>query len=309
MVESPGAGATKNNATLQGKAVLLTGASSGIGREAARLLAARGARLALVARREERLRGLAAELAAEGGDQPVVLAADLAQRGVAADLAAQAMAKLGRIDVLVNNAGASIQALGWVGGDRDEARAVFETNVWIPLALVAAVAPEMVARGHGVIVNTGSMVQVSPFPHLGHYTASRAALALMTQTLRLELEPRGVRVVEVALGPVDTAASTENRLLKGGAGWLEGWPGLGRLEDAAEALVAAIEGSVSGVIIYPRILNLVYALPALGRRHARRVAKQTDLTDTSLRVGGSSGSPEIQEARERFEAGRTVGAR
>src|SRR2546422_898074 len=135
------------------------------------------------------------------------------------------------------NAGASIQALTWVAGDRGEARAVVETNVWSPLALVAAVAPQMVERGEGGIVNTSSMVQVAPFPHLGHYCASRAALASITQTLQLELGPRGVRVVEVALGAVDTAGSSENRVLRGGAQWLDGRPGLGNLHDAARALV------------------------------------------------------------------------
>src|SRR5207248_6503511 len=98
----------------------------------------------------------------------------------------------------------------------------------------------MVERGTGVIVNTGSMVQVSPFPHLGHYCASRAALASVTQTLRLELSTRGIRVVEVALGAIDTAASTENRVLRGGPQWLDGRPGLGKLNDAAWTLVRAV---------------------------------------------------------------------
>src|SRR5439155_13927128 len=158
-------------------------------------------------------------------------------------------------DVLINNAGASIQGLTWVAGDRQEARMVFETNLWSPLALAAAVAPQMVARGEGVIVNTGSMVQASPFPHLGHYSASRAALALVTQTMYLELAPRGVRVVEVALGAVDTAGSTENRVLEGGAQWLDGTPGLGKLEEAALALVRAVETDVQGVVFYPRAMR------------------------------------------------------
>jgi short-subunit dehydrogenase len=294
--------------SMKGKNVLLTGASSGIGEEAARLLAARGASLALVARREDRLLRLGRDLATAGHGPPLVLAADLGEPGQAAEVAAIAIEGLGQIDVLVNNAGASMQSLTWVAGDRGEARALFETNVWSPLALVAAVAPQMVERGAGVIVNTGSMVQVSPFPHLGHYCASRAALASITQTLQLELGPRGVRVVEVALGAVDTAASSENRVLRGGPQWLDGRPGLGRLEDAALALVRAVEGPAEGVVFYPRVMRWVHAFPGLGRRHARAAAAKTDLSDTSMRVGGSTGTAEIRTAREAWERKRTRAA-
>lgn len=286
---------------INGKRVLLTGASSGIGEEAAKRLAARGARLALVARREERLHRVADEIARASHPRPEVIAADLGVRGTAAQVARRAVDALGPIDVLVNNAGASIQALTWLPGDSDEARSVFETNLWSPMALVAALAPDMVARGEGVIVNTGSMAQVSPFPHLGHYSASRAALGLITQAMRLELPPRGVRVVELALGPVDTAGSTENRLLQGAPEWLDGRPGIGRLDEAAEALVRAVEGDMNGVVFYPRVLRWVHMLPGLGRRYARRAASEADLADTTVRVGGSSGSPEIRAQRDAWE--------
>ena len=269
---------------MDGRRVLFTGASSGIGREAARMLAARGARLALVARRADRLEELAGEVAGDGGPVPVVLAADLSVRGAAEEVARQAEERLGGVDVLVNNAGSSMQGLTWVAGDREEARAVLETNLWSPLALVAALAPRMIERGEGVIVNTGSMARVSPFPHLGHYSASRAALASITQTMDLELRPRGIRIVELALGPVDTDASRANRVLQGGPEWLDGRPGIGRVEDAARALVAAIEGPADGVVFYPRVMRWPHALPALGRRHARAAARRADITDTTVRA-------------------------
>lgn len=261
--------------------VLLTGASSGIGAEAARMLGERGAELVLVARRGDRLRDLASEIAAAGGTEPQVVEADLSRPGAAGAVAEQA----GEVDVLVNNAGSSVQGLTWIAGDREEARAVFETNVWSPVALVAAVVPSMLERGRGAIVNTGSMAQVSPFPHLGHYAASRAALASITETMRLELTPRGIRVVEVALGPVDTDSSRVNRRLQGGAEWLDARPGLGNVEDAARTLVAAIEGDESGVVFYPRVMRWVHTFPGLGRRHARRFARRADLTDTTVRAG------------------------
>jgi uncharacterized protein len=264
---------------MEGKTVLLTGASGAIGSEVARKLAARGARLVLSARRVELLEQLAGELARAGAQRPLVAPADLSRRGAAVELAAQ----VGEVDVLINNAGASMQGLSWVVGDRDEARAVLETNLWSPLALIAAVAPAMVRRGEGTIVNVGSMARVSPFPHLGVYAASRAGLASVTEVLDMELGPRGVRVVEVALGPIDTPSSRENRVLAGADRWLDGRPGLGDAGAAADAIVAAASGSGRGVAFYPPILRWAHRMPGLGRRHARRAARQADVADETVR--------------------------
>jgi short-subunit dehydrogenase len=285
---------------LKGRAVLLTGASGAIGAEVARRLAAGGARLALSARREDRLVELAEQIVAAGGERPVVLKADLGRRGEAAALAERALTALGEVGVLINNAGASMHGLTWVAGDRDEGREVLETNLWSPLALVAALAPGMEERGNGAIVNVGSMVRVSPFPHLGHYAASRSALASATQVLGMELGPRGIRVVEVALGPVDTPASRENRALAGADRWLEGRPGLGKVGGAAAAIVgAAAEGA--GVVFYPRVLRWAERLPGLGRRYTRRTSTGADLFDRAVRLGGSSGSRELRALREEWE--------
>jgi|SRR5947209_7801016 len=257
---------------------LLTGASGAIGTEVARRLSARGAQLALSGRREAALAALAREL-----DGITVIPADLAQRGEAERLARSALGALGEIDVVVNNAGASIQGLTWVVGDGDVGRGVMETNVWSPLALAAAIAPGMVERGQGAIVNVGSMARVAPFPHLGHYAASRAALATLTEVMRMELGPRGVRVVEVALGPVDTPASRENRILAGAEQWLDGRPGLGTAAAASAAIVDAVAGSAEGVAFYPRVLRWPYRLPGLGRRYARRAARHAQVGDTTVR--------------------------
>jgi uncharacterized protein len=258
---------------MEGKTVLLTGASGAIGGEVARRLGARGARLVLSGRRAERLETLADELAAEGCERPLVAQADLSRRGDAASLASQA----GEVDVLINNAGASMQGLSWVVGDSDEARAVFETNLWSPLALVAAIAPAMVRRGEGTIVNVGSMARVSPFPHLGVYAASRAALSTVTEVLDMELRPRGVRVVEVALGPVDTPSSRENRVLAGADRWLDGRPGVGDAGAAAETIVSAAERGARGVAFYPSVLRWVHRCPGLGRRYSRRAARHAEV--------------------------------
>jgi uncharacterized protein len=279
--------------------VLLTGASSGIGRELARQLAARGARLALAARREERLRALADELEVARAPRPIVLPADLSRRGAAEDLAARAVESLGRVDVLINDAGGGFQGLQWAGGDRDEAREVLEVNYWSPLALIRALVPAMRGRGAGAVVNVTSMVQVSPFPGLGHYCASKAALALATQTLRLELRGSGVQVMEVPLGVVDTAGSHENRTLAGAEAWLDGGP-KGRPEGAARAVLSGLERG-SARVIYPRWVAVGYALPGLARHFGARHARGADLDDESLHRTGSAGDERQRVARDDWE--------
>ena len=283
------------------RTVLLTGASGAIGAETARRLGAGGARLAISARREERLISLADQVEAAGCTRPTVLAADLGRRGVAAELAERALAALGEIDVLINNAGASVQGLTWTAGDGDEAREVLETNFWSPLALSASLVPRMLSRGSGAIINVGSLARVSPFPHLGHYAASRSALSLATEVLGMELDPRGVRVVEVALGPVDTPASRENRALTGADGWLDGRPGLGDVDHAAAAIVAAAQGDARGVVFYPRALRWAHRFPGLGRRYARRMARGANLHDEAVRLGGSSGDAGLRALRDQWE--------
>jgi short-subunit dehydrogenase len=275
-------------AGLEGRTVLLTGASGAIGAETARRLAGEGARLALSGRRVERLEQLAADIEGKGGERPLTLGADLCERGAAAALAARAEEALGGVDVLINNAGTSMQGLTWLAADGDAGRDVLEANLWGPLALTAGLAPSMLARGGGTIVNVGSMARVSPFPHLGVYAASRAALSTATEVLDMELGPRGVRVVEVALGPVDTPASRANRVLAGADRWLDGRPGLGSVEAAASTIVRAIRDDARGVVFYPRVLRWAHRLPALGRRYARRAARHADLRDETVRPGDAA---------------------
>jgi short-subunit dehydrogenase len=279
--------------------VLLTGASSGIGSELARRLARGGARLALAARRRDRLQELAAELEADGARAPVVLPADLERPGEAEALAGRALDALGRVDVLVNNAGGALHGLQWVAGDGDEARGLYEVNYWSPLALIRRLVPAMRERGAGTVVNVTSMVQVSPFPSLGHYCSSKAALALATQTLRMELRGSGVRVIEAPLGVVDSPGSYENRTLAGAERWLDGGP-KGSVAGAAKAIAGAIDSGRARVI-YPRWVGLGYALPGLARHFAARHARGADLGERPVQRTGSSGGAGQRAARERWE--------
>src|SRR3954454_19829957 len=186
---------------LRDRAVLLTGASSGIGRATASALAERGARLALVARTDPALQALAQEIISAGGHPPVVIPADLSVRSAAADVAAVAVEAVGKIDVLVNNAGGGVGGSQWAVADGDPAREAFEINVWAPLALIGALVPGMRERRQGVVVNVTSAAQTVTWPCFGTYAATKAAFALTTESLRLELQASGVSVVEFVPGP------------------------------------------------------------------------------------------------------------
>jgi NAD(P)-dependent dehydrogenase (short-subunit alcohol dehydrogenase family) len=225
--------------------------------------------------------------------------ADLARPGEAERLAAGALEALGQVDVLVNNAAAQVQGLLALTGDRAEARDVFEVNVWSPLALIGALVPAMSARRNGTVVNVSSLAHISPYPALGHYCASKGALTTVTEALRLEVERHGVKVVEVALGPVDTPGSFQNRLLPGGDAWLDRTrPGSARA--AARAIADALERGRDRVV-HPRGLRAVHAFPGLGRRYARRMSRRLDLDGVPFR---SAGSPEIEAARAEWGSPR-----
>jgi NAD(P)-dependent dehydrogenase (short-subunit alcohol dehydrogenase family) len=288
-----------------GKRILITGASSGIGRALALELGARGHALALSARRGDRLAALAGEFPAPGSaPRPISVTADLSRRGAARTLAAEARDALGGVDVLVNNAASQVQGLIAAVADGDEGRGVFEANVWSPLALIAELVPGMREQGGGTIANVSSLAHISPYPALGHYCASKGALTTATETLRLEVERDGVRVVEVVLGPVDTPGSFQNRLLPGGAAWLDRTRP-GSAAAAARRIADAIEDGRTRRLIHPRSLRAVHALPGLGRRYARRMARRIDLTDVPVRAAGAA---EIVAARDEWDR-RQAGAR
>ena len=294
--------------------VLLTGASSGIGRELARVLAGRGARLAIAARRRDRLETLADELAATGHPRPAVFAADLSERGAAAALAEGATAALGHVDVLVNNAGGGVGGSQWSVGDDDAAREAFEVNYWSPLALTKALVPAMRERGRGAVVNVTSMAQVNTWPGFGAYGATKAALGLATETLRLELSGSPVHVLEAIPGPVDTAVQGETRLVPGIDRMLGRVP-LGDAAEMARRIVTALERGRAHVI-YPRRTAVAYHLPSVARRDTRRLAgKVARETDPAVLEGvmslvvrtGSQGDDVARQAREQWEVSRGRG--
>ena len=286
--------------------VLLTGASSGIGRALALELAAGGNRLALVARRRELLDDVASAIEARGAPRPVVMPADLAVPGEARRVAEAAVQALGEVDVLINNAGGGAGGVTWRASDGPQARESFEVNYWSPLALISAVVPQMLERGSGTIVNVTSLAQVMTWPAMGPYTATKAALGLATETLRLELAGTGVHVVEVIPGPVDTAMQAESALLSGLAEALRTAP-VGNPQQLAKMIATGIDRGTDR-LVYPRRLALAYRFPGVTRavvaRQARRFAHVLD--DARVMRSGSRGDDAAQAARGEWAA-RTGG--
>lgn len=191
---------------LRGQRVLITGASRGIGESLAHAFAGAGATVALVARTEDALRVLAAEL---GG---TAHAADLSDPTQVATLISRVEDEAGPIDVLVNNAGVGGEVAGFTDASADNLRHVTQVNYLAPAELCRQAIPRMLGRGGGHIVNVSSMADCSVFPGLATYAASKAALSHFTAGLRADLRglPIGTTLVELGPIPTDMLATTED---------------------------------------------------------------------------------------------------
>lgn len=181
-----------------GAVCLVTGASSGIGRATAAALAGAGARLVLVGRDPERLAAAADET---GGH---ALVADLARPGEPARVAGEAAAALGAVDVLVNNAGVGL-AGPLAGSPAPRIEELVAVNLLAPLLLTRALLPGMLARGRGSVVNVSSVAGHVGVRGEAVYAATKAGLAVFTESLQQELAGTPVRVSLVSPGVVATA--------------------------------------------------------------------------------------------------------
>jgi short-subunit dehydrogenase len=190
---------------LRGKRVLITGASRGIGESFARAFAGAGATVALVARTEDAIRALAAELG--GTAHP----ADLSDPKQVATLISHVEDEAGPVDVLVNNAGVGVPAAFTDAPDED-LRQVTEVNYLAPAELCRQAIPRMLGRGGGHIVNISSLAGCSVFPGLVAYCVSKAALSHFTAGLRADLRglPIGTTLVELGPIPTDMLAEAED---------------------------------------------------------------------------------------------------
>lgn len=182
---------------LRGKVVLITGASSGIGAACARRFAREGAVLALTARSESDLQALSASLDTDSAVFPF----DLAQVDRITELLDAVLARFGRIDVLVNNAGVGLYRPSHESAPAD-VRRLFEVNFFAPVELVRRAVPAM-APG-STIVNVSSIGGKVPLPWQTVYTASKYALHAYSDALRMELVNLGIHVLQVCPGYVGT---------------------------------------------------------------------------------------------------------
>jgi NAD(P)-dependent dehydrogenase (short-subunit alcohol dehydrogenase family) len=190
---------------LKDKVVVVTGASSGIGRATARALARCGARLALAARSVDKLRDLEREL----GECAAAFPTDVTRGAEVVRLMTGARERFGRIDVLLHLVG------GWVGGtpvvglDPDEVRSMLDQHLWTTLHVAQAVVPGMVARGSGRVLAVTSSTVADPARDQASYASAKAAQEMLLRSLAREVAGSGVTVNLVVVRAIDAAHERE----------------------------------------------------------------------------------------------------
>ena len=226
------------------RTALVTGASSGIGEQMARRLAAGGSDLVVVARDEERLRSLADQCAEQHSIDVEVLAADLADREALGAVEGRLRDVKRPVDLLVNNAGFGVN--GDVAEvDVDELTRMIDVNVTALVRLTSAALPGMLARDRGTILNVSSLASFQPAPGFASYSASKAFVTSFTESLHEELRGTGVRATAVCPG----FTSTEFQARAGGSQSSRFPSALWQTaeEVAAESLAAAARGRAVAV--------------------------------------------------------------
>ncbi|AYG85082.1 Aklaviketone reductase DauE [Streptomyces hundungensis] len=241
-----------STASQSSRVVAVTGAGTGIGRATARVFAAEGAHVVAIGRRPEPLKETAA-----GHDRIMPLAADITAEGES-DRIIQAVLKThGRLDVLVNNAGiVRSGALGTLTPEMITAQ--LTTNLVAPILLAQAALPPL-ETASGVIVNVSTSVGQRAWPGNSVYAATKTALELLTRSWAVELAPRGIRVVAVAPGAIDTPIGEHQGLTPERMAAVREWQlahtplgRIGRPEEVAWAisrLTAPAASFVTGVVL------------------------------------------------------------
>lgn len=187
---------------LDGQVALVTGASGGIGRLAARAFAEAGASVAAAGRDRAKLEETAAEVRARGGTAEVIVA-DLAEPGGPQAMAEQTLSRFGRIDTLVNNAGIMLPK-SFMDSTPEEWRRVIDVNLIAVVECCRAVIPQMIEQGCGSIIMTGSILSVRGLANRSAYCVSKAGVASLAKVLAFELGPHGITVNTVAPTVIET---------------------------------------------------------------------------------------------------------
>jgi short-subunit dehydrogenase len=255
------------------RVTLITGASAGIGTELARVFAANGHRLALVARRADRLSILANEIAAGGGAKPIVIACDLEQADAGDKIAAALAAADVEVEYVVNNAGFGLFGTA-IKLDLDEQLGIIAVNIRALTDLSLRFSDHLV-RHRGGILNVSSIAGFLPGPGMAVYYASKAYVLSFTEALRRELAPLGIRVTALCPGPVDSEFQTR-------AGFLPGFDSAILNVSAADVAKAGYRGLMAnkrivlpglGIKLVPPLLRLFprgFVLAAVGRFQLRK---------------------------------------
>jgi short-subunit dehydrogenase len=182
------------------RVTLITGASAGIGAELARIFAANGHRVALTARRADRLAALAGEIKSAGGAAPIVIPCDLEQPDAGHKIAAALAGEGVEVEYLINNAGFGIFGQA-IRRDRAEQLGIIAVNIRALTDLSLRFADDLI-KNRGGILNVGSIAGFLPGPGMAVYYASKAYVLSFSEALRAELAHRGVRVTVLCPGPV-----------------------------------------------------------------------------------------------------------
>lgn len=226
---------------LTGKVALVTGATSGLGRRFALVLAKAGAKVAITGRRVERLAELKAEIEAIGGTAEAV-ALDVTDTQSIADCLAQTEARLGPLDILINNAGMNVQAL-LAEVTPEGFDTMFDTNVRGAFFMAQAAGRSMIVRGQGGrIVNIASIGAHTVLPGLTIYCMTKAAVAMMTRSLGKEWARHQINVNAMCPGFIETELNSDWFQSEGGQKQIRTWPRrrLGLEEDLDGTLLLLV---------------------------------------------------------------------
>ncbi len=251
---------------LDGKHVVVTGASSGIGEALAEELGRAGCRVTVVARRRELLDALAKKV----GTRCCAIAHDLSSPAKAFDWIPTAEAANGPIDLLVNNAG--IEHTGpSVAASPELVATLLNLNFVVPILLIRHLLPQMVARNEGGIVNVASVASLVPPPWQTYYAGSKAGLSAFSEALRGELLRSGVEVLTVYPGPVRTEMGDRAYAALGGKKGIAAAMPEGTADELARKIRRGIE-TRRARIIYPATYKTSRWFPSLGRWMVDRAA-------------------------------------
>lgn len=251
------------------KHAVITGASSGIGKALALRLAREGATVALVARREDELRRIAADIE-KGGGRALVLPCDVGDRDQSLACAERAVRELGHVDILVNNAGYGHHRrfLEW---DLEDMERVMRVNYLGSLYWTKALLPQMVERRSGWIVFMASVAGKLGVPEESAYAASKFAMVGLAEALSMEVDDAGVHVLTVCPGTIDTPFFDEEAKRR--------MPAVAKkMMIAADRVVDATLNALANgkhEVTVPRFITAGYIVRALAPSFMRRNTKKT----------------------------------